>query len=85
MCLGVLIAATVAVSAVNEVDDLANDFAIERGIEYENTSSYRGAAGWLVFVGCTALIFHAVMITIQILYFKCSTNEHFKQYMLIVS
>ena len=81
LCTGVLIAAAIAVSAINEVADLY----VEQGNEYDNASSYRGAAGWLVFVGSAALIFHAVMIAIQILYFKCSTNKHFKHYMLIVS
>ena len=80
-CTGVLIAAAIAVSAINEVDELY----MEQGIEYDNASSYRGAAGWLVFVGCAVLIFHAVMLAIQILYFKCSTNKHLKRYLLIVS
>ena len=78
---GVLIAAAIAVSAINEVDDLAN----ERGGEYENAGSYRGAAGWLVFVGCAAITFHVVMINIQILYFKCTVKEHFTQFAITVS
>ena len=78
---GVLIAAAVAVSAINEVDDIAR----ERGGEYENAGSYRGAAGWLVFVGCAAIIFHVIMISIQILYFKCTIKKHFSQFAIIVS
>ena len=58
---------------------------MERGGEFEDANSYRGAAGWLVFLGCAALIFHAAMISVQILYFKCSKKEHFKKYQFIVS
>ena len=80
-CTGVLIAAAIAVSAINEVDDIAN----ERGGEYEGADRYRGAAGWLVFVGCAAIVFHVVMINIQILYFKCTVKKCLTQYSIIVS
>ena len=81
LCLGVLIAAAVAISAINELDDLA----MEQDLIFENASSSRGAAGWLVFACCVALIFHAVMITIQIFYFKCGFKKVFRQYVFIVS
>ena len=80
-CTGVLIAATIALSAINEVDDIAN----ERSGEYEDADSYRGAAGWLVFVGSAAIVFDVVMISIQILYFKCTVKKYFTQYSIIVS
>ena len=80
-CIGVLIAAAVAVSAINETDNLAR----ERGGEYENADRYRGGAGWLVFVGCAAIVFHAVMISMEIFYFKCTAKKHFTQYLYIVS
>ena len=80
-CTGVLIAAAIALSAINEVDDIAN----ERSGEYEDADSYRGAAGWLVFVGCAAIVFDVVMISIQILYFKCTVKKYFTQYSIIVS
>ena len=79
--IGVLIAAAVAVLAINEVDDIAR----EQGREYENAVSYRVAAGWLVFVGCAAIIFHVIMISIQILYFKCTIKEHFSRFAIIVN
>ena len=78
---GVLIAAAIAVLAINEVDDIAN----ERGGEYGNAGSYRGAAGWLVFVGCVAIIFHVIMTSIQIVYFKCTVKKHFTQFAITVS
>ena len=78
---GVLIAAAIAVSAINELDDMAT----EQGGEYENAGSYRGAAGWLVFIGCAAIIFHVIMISIQILYFKCTIKQHFSQFAITVS
>ena len=80
-CTGALVAASIALSAINNAENLA----MEQGFVYENASSYRGAAGWLVFACCAALIYHAVMITIQILYFKCSSIKHFKEYLFIVS
>ena len=81
-CIGVLIAAIIALSAINEVDDILNE---RGGGEYEDADSYRGAAGWLVFVGCAAIVFHVVMISIQIFYFKCTAKKYLTQYTMIVS
>ena len=79
--LGVLIAASVAVSAINQVEEFYNSF----NLEYENAESYRGAAGWLIFVACASLIYHIAMIIVRILYMTSTIEKHLKIYTLIVS
>ena len=74
-------AAAAALSAVNDVDDYFNDF----GSEYEHADRYRGAAGWLVFVGIAAIIYHIVMIFIRILYFTAKIGHTFGGYSFTVS
>ena len=81
--LGVLISAAVAVSAINEVEDFfgpaASDFY---GFDAD---SYRGAAGWLIFVASTALLYHIAMIIVRCLYIKSVIEKHLTTYGVIVS
>ena len=80
--LGVLIAASVAVSAINEVEDFFGPFASEFGFEAD---SYRGAAGWLIFVASTALLYHIAMIIVRCLYIASVIEKHLTIYGVIVS
>ena len=81
--LGILISAAVAVSAINEVEDFfgpaASDFY---GFDAD---SYRGAAGWLIFVASTALLYHIAMIIVRCLYIKSVIEKHLTVYGVIVS
>ena len=81
LSLGVLISASITLSAINEVEDSLNG----DGLEYENVESYRGAAGWLVFVASAAIIFHIVMIIVLVLYLTSVIEMHHGIYGVIVS
>ena len=59
-----MIAASIAIAAINEVAEFYN----ENGAEYENAGSYRAAAGWLIFVASAAIIFHVIAVIILVLY-----------------
>ena len=76
-----LIAASLTLFAVNNLEDEAD----ERDREYDNAHSYRGAAGWLVFLAVAAIVFHSVMIFIRILYLSSSIENYFSGYAFIVS
>ena len=80
-CLGVLISASIALSAINEVEDSLN----AAGLEYEDVGSYRGAAGWLVSVASGAILFHIVSIIIRIFYLTSYIEKHHGLYGAIVS
>ena len=77
LCLAILIAAAVAISAINDLDDYAG--------EYRHANDYRGAAGWLVFVAIVAIIYHGFMIFIRILYFTPIIDSFFSGYSFAVS
>ena len=78
-----MIAASVAVSAINEVEDSLGPFAYEvYGFDAE---SYRGAAGWLIFVASTALLYHIAMIIVRCLYINSVIEKHLTIYGVIVS
>ena len=77
LCLVTLSAAAVAVSAVNDIDDYVGDF--------KHADSYRGAAGWLVFVGLAAVVYHAIMIFIRIIYFAANIGRSFAGFSFTVS
>ena len=79
--IGVLISASVAISAINQVEDFLNSI----DSEYEDAESYRRAAGWLIFVAAGAILCHIVMITVRILYITSVIEKHLKLYGLIVS
>ena len=76
-----LIAASITLFAVNNLEDDAD----ERGQEYEDARSNRGAAGWLVFLAVTAIVFHSLMIFIRILYLFLTIENYFSGYAFIVS
>ena len=59
-----MIAASIAVTAINEVEEIYN----ENGAEYENADSYRAAARWLISVASSAIIFHATAVIILVRY-----------------
>jgi len=80
-CLALLIAAAVTLSAVDKLEDAAS----EQNEEYENADSYKGAAGWLVFLAVASMIFHGIMIFIRILYFNSSIENYFSAYAFMVS
>ena len=80
-CLGVLISASVALSAINEVEDSLN----VAGLEYEDVGSYRGAVGWLVSVASGAILFHIVSIIIRIFYLTSYIEKHHGIYGAIIS
>jgi len=73
----VLIAASVAVTAINEVDSVA--------IDYHRAGSYRGAAIWLAIVGVVAVIYHGVTILFRILYCTVTIGKTYGGYSITVS
>ena len=76
-----MIAASVAVTAINEVEEFYN----ENGAEYENVGSYRAAAGWLIFVASAAIIFHVIAVYILVLYMSSIMEKHIKLLTAVVS
>ena len=81
ICLGMLIAAAVAISAIDDLDDFAHQY----DSEFKHADSYRGAAGWLLFVGIVAVIYHGIMIFIRALYFSSHISNSFAGYSFTVS
>ena len=80
-CIAVLIAASVTISAVNDVEgyyELA-------GREYEHADDYRGAAVWLLLVAVVAIVYHGIAIFIRILYYTPSIRNYFGGYSIMVS
>ena len=61
-----LIAAALAVAAINDIDDIAS----QEGVTFQQASTYRGAAVWLLFVGSAAVVYHGIVILIRGLYFN---------------
>ena len=63
MAVGIIISASLAISAISQVEDSLNSV----GHGYENADSYRGAAGWLIFVASATILGNIVMIIVRIL------------------
>ena len=80
-CIAVLIAASVTISAVNDVEE---DYKIT-GQQYEHASDYRGAAVWLLLVAVMATVYHGIATFIRILYYTPSIKNHFSGYSIMVS
>ena len=70
-----------AISAVNDLDDVAHDY----GGEFRHADRYRGAAGWLLFVGIAAIIYHGIMVFIRAMYFSSNISQGFAGYSFTVS
>ena len=79
--LGALIAASIAIAAINEVAELYN----ENGEEYEDAGSYRAAAGWLIFVATSAIIFHIIAVIILVLYMSEIVKKRIMLFTVVVS
>lgn len=87
-CIGVLISAAVALPAIDQVEKFYVEHHFEyvkHGFDYEDADSYRGAAGWLVFVGSAAIPYNILMVIFRILYFKSILKTYFILFALIVS
>ena len=76
-----LIAAGVAISAIDDLDDYAHQY----NREYRHADNYRGGAGWLLFVGIAAVIYHGIMIFIRILYLTSNIRNYFSGISFTVS
>ena len=61
------------------------DNAEELDQEYENAGSYRGAAGWVIFLAVSAIVFHGLMILIRMLYLSSMIVNYFSGYAFLVS
>ena len=62
---GVLANAAATLSAITAFDDDASEEI--NGYNYEGSSRYRGAAGWILAVACAAILLHIFGITVRIL------------------
>ena len=77
-CIAVLVAATVAISAINEVEDHYNDHG---STAYEHADSYRRAARWLLLVSVVGIIFHSLIINMLCyLYLNSCVKSLFSTY-----
>ena len=83
LSLGVLIAASFAVSAINEAEDLLDPSVSD--VYGFDADIYRGAAGWLIFVASTAFLFHIAMIIVCCLYIASVIEKNLTRYGVIVS
>ena len=81
-CIAVLVAAAVAISAINEVEDHYNDHG---NTAYEHADSYRRAAIWLLLVSVIGIIFHSLMILLHYLYLNSCVKSLFSTYAYLVS
>ena len=79
--LGALIPASIAIPAIKQVGDFLNSI----GNEYEDADSYRGAAGWLIFVASAAMLCHIAMFIVRSLYMGSVIERHLRIYGVIVS
>ena len=82
--IGLLVTAVIGLTAIGPFEDIAN----ERGIDFEDADSYRGAAGWLVFLGSAVTLYHIVMIIISVVhlvYYRSALKKYIKsRYAIIV-
>ena len=62
----------------NFFDSIGVDFGFD-------AESYRGAAGWLIFVASTALLYHIAMIIVRILYMASVIDKYLTTYGVVVS
>ena len=83
LCFIILICAAVVSNAINDVIDAAEDEDIDDG-EYNNSGSYRSAAGWLIFVSIMGMLIEMAIIVIRILNVSF-INQNFFIFGLIVS
>ena len=83
--LGVLIAASFDISAINEVEDLIDLYISASDVNIFDADSYRGAAGWLIFAASIALLYHIAMIIVRCLYINSVIEKHLTIYGVIVS
>ena len=81
-CIAVLVAAAVAISAINEVEDHYNDHG---STAYEHADSYSRAARWLLLVSIIGIIFHSLMILLRYLYLNSCIKSLFSAYAYLVS
>lgn len=80
-CIGVLISAAIALSAINQVEEIAD----ERGDEYEDASDYRAAARGSIAVSSIAIIYHFLMIILRCIYLFSPEEKFLNLYIFIVS
>ena len=78
-----MVSAGVTLSVVN---DRFSDDNVQDGSEAETDGeSYRGVAGWLIFVAGGCIIFQAIMILLRALYFGGVMTSGFVAYAVVVS
>ena len=76
-----LVAAALAVTAINDIDDIAS----QSGEIFVEAEKYRGAAIWLLFVGIAAVVYHGTVIFIRGLYFNPNIRNYFVGFSFTVS
>ena len=81
LCIAVLVAAVVALTAINE----AEGYFSEADSEYEHADGYRKAARWLLLVANMGIVFHSLMIFTRFLYLKSYVKSIFTTYAYLVS
>ena len=69
---GALATAAATLSAITAFDDDASEEV--NGYNYEGSSRYRGAAGWILAVACAAILLHIFGITVRILQWMSLVN-----------
>ena len=78
----VLFSASIAIPAINEVEEVFDSVGVDHGFDAD---SYRGAAGWLIFVAFTALVYHIAMIIVRCLYMASVIEKYLTKYGVVVS
>ena len=81
-CIAVLVAAAVAISAINEMEDHYNDHS---STAYEHADSYKRAAVWFLLFSVMGIIFHSLMILLRCLYLNSCMKSLFSAYVYLVS
>ena len=81
LCIAVLVAAAVALSAISEVEEHFSD----NNSEYEHADDYRKAARWSLLVAIMAMVFHSLMIFMRYLYLNSFVKLLFSTYAYLVS
>lgn len=77
MALGLLIAASFVLTAINNIVDSI--------VTYPHSNRYTGVAGWLLALAIVAIVFHGIMIFFRILYVTSTIQNNYSGYAFAVS
>ena len=97
VCIITLIFAAGIISPLNDIEEYADEHGSRLDVNPNHPNirnlseqdfdagSYRGAAGFLIFVCCAGIVFHSVSIAVRVYYIRVGTRKHMGIYYVVVS